>query len=62
MFTGTPEELRAHEDKARAIAGRIAALLAEAESEGFDIVVAPGEILLLLGASVSRRGGSWHVN
>lgn len=62
MFTGTPEELRAHEAKARAIAGRIAALLTEAESEGFDVVVIPGSVLLQLGASVSRRGGSWHVN
>lgn len=62
MFTGTPEELKEREQKARQILEQIAACLNElSEIAPGSVLVAHGEVTGL-GASVVLRGSAgWEV-
>lgn len=63
MFTGTPEELKEREQKARRILEQIAACLNElSEIAPGSVSVAHGEVAGL-GASVTYQGGrGWQVS
>jgi hypothetical protein len=53
VFTGTPEELAAHQAKAREIAAKAAHLLTELEQMG---AMTNGQVF-----SIVRRGDGWEV-
>jgi hypothetical protein len=56
MFTGTPEQLRARERKARKIAQQVAALLNQAGDLGLGPAMGN---LIIPGADIRSAGGKW---
>ena len=58
MFTGTPEQLREREQRARKIAQQVAALLNQIG--GLGLGPAMGN-LIIPGADIRNSGGTWSV-